>query len=56
MSRASSGADGLFASFLLTEAINSVAMEHVVNCDCLVCRAAHGDREALGEILVQLTR
>jgi len=34
---------------MLKEAIHSTAMEHG-ECDCTVCRAAHGDQEALGEI------
>lgn len=36
--------------FVIKEAIHSVAMEHPSDCDCLTCRAADGDEEALVEI------
>ena len=37
--------------FVLIEAINSVALEHAKECKCVTCRAAHGDQEALAQII-----
>jgi hypothetical protein len=38
----------------MLEAINSVAIEHAEECDCVVCRAADGDVDALTEIIIQV--
>lgn len=38
--------------FALIEAINSVAIEHAKDCECVTCRAAHGDQEALARIIL----
>lgn len=40
----------MFHHFMIQEAIHSVAIEHARRCDCTVCRAADGDRQALGEV------
>jgi transcriptional regulatory protein LevR len=40
--------------FLIYEAIHSVAMEHPQACTCKVCRAAHGDSEAMAEVAEEL--
>lgn len=36
---------------LVQEAAASVALSHRPDCECLVCRAADGDRRALAELL-----
>lgn len=46
----------LFASMMLVEAVNSVALEHPEACACVVCRAAHGDERAVAEVLAHLAR
>jgi len=40
--------------FALIEAVNSVALEHPETCQCLACRAAAGDRDALAEVCLLL--
>jgi hypothetical protein len=37
-------------TFMLMEAINSVALSHEEGHDCLVCRAADGDEESLAKL------
>lgn len=37
-------------NYLLMEAIASTAASHEEKCDCLVCRAAQGDEEALAAV------
>lgn len=39
-------------ALIIKEAISSVAMEHPNKCNCTVCRAASGDKEAFAEILL----
>jgi hypothetical protein len=34
------------------EAIASVALSHQDDCDCVICRAAGGDKDALAEVLL----
>lgn len=36
---------------LAVEAANSVAMEHADDCNCVACRAAHGEPSALALII-----
>jgi len=36
---------------MITEAVNSVAIEHPEDCDCIVCKAADGDINSLVEIM-----
>lgn len=42
--------------FMLTEAINSVALSHNEGCDCVACRAASGDQDALIELYAALAQ
>jgi hypothetical protein len=42
--------------FLLRGAIASVALSHEANCDCVVCRASHGDERAMAEVMSDLER
>lgn len=35
---------------MMKEAVASVSIEHASDCDCTVCRAADGDRDAMAEI------
>ena len=46
--------DPILRTMLVTEAVNSVALSHPDDCECLACRAAHGEPQALGEILERL--
>jgi len=36
------------------EAAASVSLSHPEECPCLVCRAAGGDEQALGEVMAML--
>lgn len=40
--------------FLIKEAIASCAIEHPTGCDCLVCRAAHGDPVAYAQVTAEV--
>lgn len=40
--------------FMLIEAVNSVALEHDPSCDCIACRAAGGDQDALAQVAATL--
>ena len=44
--------DPVVHSLMLVEAVNSVALGHRDGCDCLACRAADGDVDAMLEIRV----
>ena len=46
--------DGIGRLFMVKEAVNSVAIEHQNDCDCLTCKAANGDSDALAEIYRQV--
>ena len=37
---------------MFKEAIATTALEHADDCDCRVCRAAHGDKEALFDLMM----
>lgn len=41
---------------MITEAINSVAIEHAEGCDCIVCKAADGDVKALAKIMIAVAQ
>ena len=36
------------------EAAATIALSHPTKCPCIVCRAAHGDPEAMAEVLEAL--
>lgn len=37
----------------LKGAVASVSLSHEQDCDCIVCRAAHGDKDAFAHLLEQ---
>lgn len=39
---------------LAVEAANSVAMEHADDCNCVACRAAHGEPLALALVFAMM--
>lgn len=39
--------------FAVMEAIKSIALSHEEGCDCLICRAAHGDQAALALVVIE---
>jgi hypothetical protein len=45
---------GFLRAMMLTEAVNSIALEHPESCVCIACRAAHGDPDALAQLMVAL--
>jgi hypothetical protein len=46
----------MWRMMMITEAVNSVAIEHVEDCDCIVCKAADGDVKSLAEIMAAVER
>lgn len=50
----SAASEGIFRGLLIREAIASTAMEHPGGCGCDICRAAAGDGDAFGRVLVQV--
>lgn len=43
-------------AFAIVEAINSVALSHEADCKCITCKAAKGDKQALAEILLEVSK
>lgn len=46
----------ILAFMLVRESVASVAISHDEDCDCVVCRAADDNPEALAAILVMMRR
>ena len=45
---------GILRHAMVTEAVNSVALEHAEDCRCTACRAADGGVEALADVYAAL--
>lgn len=44
----------MFFGFVIMEAIHSTAIEHPSGCNCVICRAAHGDQRAFAEVFTEV--
>jgi hypothetical protein len=47
--------EGMMAYFMMKEAVASIAIEHDPGCECVACRAAHGDKEAFLDVWLKLS-
>lgn len=39
---------------MFRESVSSACLSHNTDCPCLICRAAHGDEEAMKEIYIAI--